>query len=90
MAQANKGEIVLGYWAIRGLAEPIRLALHYAKKPYTEKMYEQGEGPEFNGDSWLSEKQKLGLGKLRFILILQSIILCSLNFRFPKSTVFDL
>ncbi len=69
MAQSNKNEIILGYWAIRGLAEPIRLALHYAKHPYTEKMYEQGEGPEFSRENWLSEKEKLGLGKLRFIRI---------------------
>jgi hypothetical protein len=68
MAQ-NKNEIILGYWAIRGLAEPIRLALHYAKTPYTDKMYEQGEGPEFSRDKWLSEKEKLGLGKSIVIVI---------------------
>jgi hypothetical protein len=32
-------------------------------------MYEQGEGPEFSRENWLSEKEKLGLGKLRFIRI---------------------
>ena len=90
MAQANKGEIILGYWAIRGLAEPVRLALHYANKPYTEKMYEQGEGPEFNRDCWLSEKEKLGLGKLRFLFSYSNRFFFSFNFRFSKSTLFDL
>jgi glutathione S-transferase len=65
MAQSttDKNQLVLSYWAIRGLAEPSRLALHYTKTPYTDKMYEQGEGPEFSREEWLSEKQKLGLGK---------------------------
>jgi glutathione S-transferase len=65
MAQSttDKNQLVLGYWALRGLAEPCRLALHYTKTPYTDKMYHQGEGPEFSREEWLSEKQKLGLGK---------------------------
>jgi hypothetical protein len=62
----DKNQLVLGYWAIRGLGEPCRLVLHYTKTPYTEKMYEQGEGPEFSLEEWFSEKQKLGLGKLIF------------------------
>ncbi|CAF0782934.1 unnamed protein product [Adineta ricciae] len=57
----DKNQLVLGYWAIRGLVEPIRLALHYAKVPFTDKTYEQGEGPEFSREQWLSEKEKLGL-----------------------------
>jgi hypothetical protein len=65
----NKNQLVLGYWAIRGLIEPSRLVLHYSKTPYTEKMYEQGEGPEFSREEWLREKEKLGLGKLIFIII---------------------
>lgn len=60
MSQTNN-EIVLGYWAIRGLVEPIRLALQYAKTPYTDKLYVQGEGPEFSREDWLQEKEKLGL-----------------------------
>ena len=65
MSQANtdKNQLVLGYWAIRGLAEPIRLALHYSKTPYTEKFYEQGEGPEYSREEWLKDKPNLGLGK---------------------------
>jgi len=61
MSQSNSNQIVLGYWAIRGLAEPSRLALHYAKVSYTDKMYVQGDAPEYSRDEWLSEKQKLGL-----------------------------
>ncbi|CAF1209918.1 unnamed protein product [Adineta steineri] len=60
-SNTDKNQLVLGYWAIRGLAEPIRLALHYSNTPYTEKFYEQGEGPEFSREEWLSEKQNLGL-----------------------------
>jgi glutathione S-transferase len=60
-ATTDKNQIVIGYWAIRGLAEPARLALHYTKTPYTDKMYVQGDGPEYSREEWLSEKQNLGL-----------------------------
>ena len=63
MSQSNQTQTVLGYWAIRGLAEPSRLALHYSKTPYTDKFYVQGEGPEYSREEWLQEKPKLGLGK---------------------------
>ena len=62
-SNTNNNQLVLGYWKIRGLVEPSRLTLHYAKTPYTEKNYVQGEGPEFSREEWLSEKEKLGLGK---------------------------
>ena len=61
-SSTDKNQIVLGYWAIRGLVEPSRLALHFTKTPYTEKLYVQGEGPEFSREEWLSEKFQLGLG----------------------------
>ncbi|UJR36329.1 hypothetical protein I4U23_029057 [Adineta vaga] len=60
-SNTDKNQLVIGYWAIRGLVEPIRLALHYAKTPFTDKFYEQGEGPEYSREQWLNEKQKLGL-----------------------------
>ena len=66
-SSTNKNQLVVGYWAIRGLAEPIRLTLHYAKTPFTDKVYEQGEGPEYSGEQWLSEKEKQGLGMSIFI-----------------------
>lgn len=59
----DKNQLVLGYWAIRGLAEPARLALHYTKTPYTDKFYVQGDGPEFSVEEWAKEKPNLGLGK---------------------------
>ena len=51
---------VLGYWKIRGLAQPIRLMLGYADVEFEDKMYEQGDGPEFSRDAWLKEKFTLG------------------------------
>ncbi|CAF1256980.1 unnamed protein product [Adineta steineri] len=60
-SNTDKNQLVLGYWAIRGLVEPSRLALHYSNTLYTEKFYVQGEGPEFSREEWLSEKQNLGL-----------------------------
>jgi len=71
----DKNQLVIGYWAIRGLVEPIRLALHYTKTPYTEKLYVQGEGPEYSQEEWLSEKQKLGLGKSKSIVIFFDIFI---------------
>ncbi|CAF4366507.1 unnamed protein product [Rotaria sp. Silwood2] len=54
-------QLVLGYWAIRGLVEPTRLLLHYTKTSFTDKLYEQGDGPVYSKEEWLSEKEKLGL-----------------------------
>jgi len=52
---------VLGYWKIRGLAQPIRLMLGYAEVDFEDKLYEVTDGPEFSRDSWLNEKFTLGL-----------------------------
>ncbi|CAM2704366.1 unnamed protein product [Rotaria socialis] len=60
-ASTSQSQIVVGYWAIRSYAEPIRLTLHYTKTPFTDKLYMQGDGPEYSREDWLSEKQKLGL-----------------------------
>ncbi|CAF3856765.1 unnamed protein product [Rotaria sp. Silwood1] len=57
----DKDQLVFGYWNIRGLAEPSRLTLHYTKTPYTDKMYQMGDAPEYSRDEWLSEKFKLDL-----------------------------
>jgi glutathione S-transferase len=53
--------VTLGYWKIRGLAQPIRFLLEYANVAYKEVLYEQGDGPEFSRECWLSEKFNLGL-----------------------------
>ena len=52
---------VLGYWKIRGLAQPIRLLLEYLQVKYSENLYEQGEGPDFSRDEWFSKKYSLGM-----------------------------
>jgi len=51
----------LGYWKIRGLAQPIRLMLGYVGEEFEDKLYEVTDGPEFSRDAWLNEKFTLGL-----------------------------
>eukprot|EP00831_Metopus_contortus_P041207 TRINITY_DN322_c0_g2_i1.p1 TRINITY_DN322_c0_g2~~TRINITY_DN322_c0_g2_i1.p1 ORF type:complete len:264 (-),score=76.13 TRINITY_DN322_c0_g2_i1:53-727(-) len=51
----------IGYWKIRGLAEPIRILCHYLNVPFEDVLYEQGEGPEFSREDWYSKKFTLGL-----------------------------
>jgi len=49
---------VLGYWNIRGLAEPIRYLLAYTGTDYEDKRY----GVDVSdGSDWFTEKPKLGL-----------------------------
>eukprot|EP01083_Nonionella_stella_P097038 272780_1 len=57
-AKRSKSEIVLGYWAIRGLAQPIRFILEYTGFPYKDHIYTQGDAPDFDRSVWLSEKKK--------------------------------
>jgi len=53
---------VLGYWKIRGLAQPIRLLLHYAGEDYKDELYEMtGSAPNWSKDVWFSTKFNLGL-----------------------------
>ncbi|XP_047132960.1 glutathione S-transferase Mu 5 isoform X1 [Hydra vulgaris] len=52
---------ILGYWKIRGLAQPIRLLLGYTKTDFVDKTYESGAAPEYDRTSWLSVKYTLGL-----------------------------
>ena len=56
---------VLGYWKIRGLAQPIRLMLGYADVDFEDKMYEVTDGPEFSRDAWFKEKFTLGINNPR-------------------------
>ncbi|KAF0698373.1 Aste57867_10999 [Aphanomyces stellatus] len=53
----------LGYWAIRGLAEPIRLLLVHTGTPFTDKRYElQGGPPErWSAAEWTSVKETMGM-----------------------------
>ncbi|GIY41403.1 glutathione S-transferase Mu 1 [Caerostris darwini] len=52
---------VLGYWNIRGLAQPIRLMLAYSETPFEDKKYAYGPAPDFDRGTWLKEKPTLGL-----------------------------
>jgi len=52
--------LTLGYWKIRGLAESIRLLLHYLEIEYKEVLYEFGPAPDFSGESWFKVKYTLG------------------------------
>jgi len=52
----------LGYWNIRGLAQPIRLLLAYSGTEYEDKRYGlSGSGGEVDRSEWLNEKFSLGL-----------------------------
>ena len=50
----NTSNIKLGYWKIRGIAQPIRYMLEYLKVSYSEATY-------IDIDSWGREKFNLGL-----------------------------
>jgi len=52
---------VLGYWDIRGLAQPIRLLLAYTETPFEDKLYSCGPPPDWDRSSWTNEKFTLGL-----------------------------
>jgi len=58
---AKKPKIQLGYWKIRGLAQPIRYLLEYIEHPYEDVMYEQGDAPDYSIASWTEVKNNLGL-----------------------------
>lgn len=53
--------MTLGYWDIRGLAQPVRLLMEYTGTKYEEKLYVCGEAPEYDKSCWLNEKHKLKL-----------------------------
>uniref|UniRef100_A0A3Q3B143 glutathione transferase n=1 Tax=Kryptolebias marmoratus TaxID=37003 RepID=A0A3Q3B143_KRYMA len=53
--------MTLGYWDIRGLAQPVRLLLEYTDTKYKEKFYSCGEAPDYDKSCWLDEKEKLGM-----------------------------
>lgn len=40
-------KLVLGYWGIRGRANPIRYLLEYTEVPYEEKTY---QGPDWGAE----------------------------------------
>ena len=60
--------LLLGYWAIRGLGQPIRLLLEHVGLPYADKRYHiqlaeaaTAEAPaKWDRSEWYSEKHDLG------------------------------
>ncbi|XP_064459459.1 glutathione S-transferase Mu 1-like [Ornithodoros turicata] len=55
---------VLGYWNVRGIAQPIRYMLEYIGKPYEDKVYNFKEDapPSELRAEWLKDKEALGRG----------------------------
>ena len=51
----------LGYWDIRGLAEPIRYLLRYLGVDYEDRVYSAGPPPDFDDSAWTSGRHNLGL-----------------------------
>merc|ERR1711893_59720 len=52
---------ILGYWAIRGLAQPIRFILEYTGTQYEEDRIVAGPAPDFDRSEWTNKKFTLGL-----------------------------
>ncbi len=59
-----QAELELGYWAIRGLAQPIRFLLAYAKAPFSEVRIGVNQNGSLIADEstdWESHKHSLGV-----------------------------
>ena len=52
---------VLGYWDIRGLAEPARMMMEYLDIPFDDKRYVCGDAPDYDRSCWLDVKPTMGL-----------------------------
>eukprot|EP01083_Nonionella_stella_P168356 568197_1 len=55
-------KIVLGYWAIRGVAQPIRFMLEYGKIPYEDRQYGYSTEPPYKNDWFGGDKEKNEFG----------------------------
>lgn len=53
--------IELGYWNIRGLAEPIRMLLTHLEVPFQDTQYPSVLAADFQQSEWASVKETLGL-----------------------------
>ena len=51
--------MTLAYWAIRGLAQPIRLLLEHVGADYEDKRFEQGPAPDFDKSCWYQVKEQV-------------------------------
>lgn len=56
MASADTPKCTLGYWHIRGYAQPLRFLLTYLDVPFLDKTYEYGPAPDFSREEWLKDK----------------------------------
>ena len=54
-------KIMLGYWKIRCLVEPLRMMLHYAEMEFEDVLYECGNAPDFDRSCWYDVKFDHGL-----------------------------
>ena len=53
--------LTLGYWNVRGYAQPIRLLLEHAGAEYEDIRYNVGPPPDYDRKEWLDVKFTLGL-----------------------------
>ena len=58
MVEQQEAPITIGYWKIRGLLTHITHVCEFAGVKYNMEFYEQGEGPEFCREAWLSVKKQ--------------------------------
>ena len=63
------------------LAHAIRMMLHYKEAEFEDKMYTQGDAPDFSREEWRKEKFTLGLD-----LPNESSFYCSM-LRFPITQI---
>eukprot|EP00826_Nyctotherus_ovalis_P029653 TRINITY_DN2349_c1_g1_i3.p1 TRINITY_DN2349_c1_g1~~TRINITY_DN2349_c1_g1_i3.p1 ORF type:complete len:230 (+),score=55.65 TRINITY_DN2349_c1_g1_i3:209-898(+) len=56
----DKEPVILGYWDIRGLAEPIRMLMQHLGINYKDVTYEAGPAPEYSRDAWFKVKHTMG------------------------------
>ncbi|XP_029974072.1 glutathione S-transferase Mu 3-like [Salarias fasciatus] len=54
-------KMVLAYWDIRGIGQPIRLLLEYTGTNYEDKFYVCGEAPDYDKSCWFDVKSELGM-----------------------------
>ncbi|KAG1669952.1 Phosphatidylserine decarboxylase proenzyme, mitochondrial [Nymphon striatum] len=57
----NMSRPTLGYWEIRGMAQPIRHLLTYVGVDFEDKLYKYGPPPEYSTKNWTDVKFTLGL-----------------------------
>lgn len=70
-------QLTFVYWDVKGLAEPIRLLLHYAEIPFEDKRYQFGENAtDIAGLKvpWFKEKASVNLGEATPLINLPYLI----------------